>query len=1028
MILAKRMAHVWLTVGILLLSGLTVSAKTPFVNAQFGQATLTGAIYDRAVDTDANGMYDYLEVAVEINVTEAGNFRVEVNSFMNESAHYLNAYDDEDDFLETGLWNMTLFFYGPIFHNARFDLKSISQVSLFREYEWLETLYDVSLSRIYYYTEFDIAAFLANEVTDNGVDMDGNGLFDVLQVEVEINVSEPGEYYVSVWSLMDKTDPYYTRYYYEGQMVYENLPGVHTLVFNFSGPGLATTHINATAVESISLYVFDTEFKYNLLDQLYDIPLSMTYNYAMFDAPSKDAELNFTVNPDGSLRVGMLANFTHMYPPNLGPLVNSTLSTSRSGNLTMGAANCVFSIPGDMGDIYNSLDGQMQAVIKNGMLNSTISGTLVLPSQAQAYYPYNSTDLVLEAAYANGLLNAHVSGETVVPMFESMFPFNASDLTVFADFNASGLSGNVTFHVVSGFPLADVRTEFEGNWTNIRFTGDINVTYGTFGDLQLNSTVLDEMISDMTGQIMGQGENSLYNMTSGMLEVTELDTLKTPWTDPEMGADVTYAVTVNGNLTGFLGNLIAEQMLYQYSDTEYSAQIAYAALESLLSSLNEAHLILNYYHLTGTGSIVSLDITCDAKAFWNNALVLVPPALPPEAEVQLTACLRMANATAYGVQDFGLDASFSSSELKIVAAASILVNETQMKTDTLSLIPDLAPPELHDMVESVLNSSYASLELMTATCEMTNGTGNFSMEWTMQGDMSTELNRGIRLYFDVLNVTSPGVGLPPEFSLLNETDIDINNLQAQIDLGRDTLFINLTGLVVQPTVDYEDLVRFRLQHWFERLGDVYESLQGTQKLKVNVVSGFDSEHIILLDPSSLPSDPDSYSLNCTSLTWQNTTFSNMGALQYLIAYDGKISYAATTYHVPIFTNSDVTNVTFLSAINTIRLEVSGQNGTGFCNVTIPRNFIYAALGEWRVKFDGVYLTQGSFNVSENAEYVFLYLNYTHSTHTIEIEGTWAIAELQPNFLPIILAVIALVVTAAIIRNRRRAAPTRPCVI
>jgi len=35
--------------------------------------------------------------------------------------------------------------------------------------------------RIYHYTEFDVAAFFTKEESDNGIDKDGNGLFDILQ-------------------------------------------------------------------------------------------------------------------------------------------------------------------------------------------------------------------------------------------------------------------------------------------------------------------------------------------------------------------------------------------------------------------------------------------------------------------------------------------------------------------------------------------------------------------------------------------------------------------------------------------------------------------------------------------------------------------------------------------------------------------------------------------------------------------------------------------------------------------------------
>lgn len=1021
-----------ITIGLLLLSSFAILATKYSARAQVDQATLTGIIYDRGVDTDGNGKYDYLEVTVEINVTTAGDFRVEINQFVGENGSPLYIYGYNYSHLNTGLGNLTILFYGPTFYHASFNPKSISQISLSLGYQYppIGAIYNVPLSRTYNYTEFDIGAFFTKQISDSGIDTDGDGLFDVLQIGVQINVIDPGEYSIMTYELIDNTDPLNPRYYYEYQSVQENFSaGIYMVLFNFTGPGIAVAHLNITTIQGIFLNLFDIRFMNAQVDQLFNVPLSMTYDYTMFDAPSADTELNFTVYPDGSVGVGMLANLTHMYPANNVLLANSTLNISKGDNLTTGSINGVFSIPSSTGALFDSSEAHMQAIYQDGILNQTVSETVFLPSQAQTTYPFNTTDLMFNTTYANGILNAHLSGETVVPMFDSTFPFNASDLTVFADYDGALLKGNVTFHIVSGFPLTDIRSDFQGNRTNVQFTGNVNVTYGTYGDIQINSTILDALIANLTSQITGQGPNSLYNMTGGTLEVTELNITKTPWA-ADLGADITYAVTVNGNFTQFLSDLIFNQIFLQMiaskpgTTPEQVAQAGsqtYAAVEGLFNSINEAHLILNYYHNTGTASIVTLDAACDAKAFWNSTLALVPPALPPPplTATQLTALLRILNATAYAVQDFSMNGFLSSSELKIGMAASFLANETQLKTDILPFMPDLAPPQLHDTFESFFNASYAVLESETAKFDMVNGTGSFSADWTVQGDMSTDLNRGIHLYFDMINATSPGAMLSPELLLLNETDIDIDNLQVQVDLGRNTLFVNMTGLILQPRIDQEDLIRFRLHNWFNTLRDAYASLQGNQQLKVDVTGGFDSTNIILLNPSSLISGPDSYSLNYTSMAWQNTTFSNMGDLEFLIAYDGKINYAGTTYHIPVFSNSTVSNMTFMNAQNTLSFEVSGENGTGFCNVTMPRNFINATLGQWQVKLDGAYLTPEDFIVSENAEYVFLYLNYTHSTHTIEIVGTSSVAELQPNLLPFILAAIIVIATVIAIRRKKR---------
>lgn len=94
-------------------------------------------------------------------------------------------------------------------------------------------------------------------------------------------------------------------------------------------------------------------------------------------------------------------------------------------------------------------------------------------------------------------------------------------------------------------------------------------------------------------------------------------------------------------------------------------------------------------------------------------------------------------------------------------------------------------------------------------------------------------------------------------------------------------------------------------------------------------------------------------------------------------------------------------------------------------MTIPKALLNAtALSAWTVMFDGKPLTQEQFNITENAEYVFVCLNYTHSEHVITIRGTSTVPEFQPDILP--LALIIPLIAAAIIavKQRRRLGPLK----
>jgi len=147
---------------------------------------------------------------------------------------------------------------------------------------------------------------------------------------------------------------------------------------------------------------------------------------------------------------------------------------------------------------------------------------------------------------------------------------------------------------------------------------------------------------------------------------------------------------------------------------------------------------------------------------------------------------------------------------------------------------------------------------------------------------------------------------------------------------------------------------------------------------------------------------------------------------FLEAYQGQANYLGATYPIPIFTNSTVTDFAFDSSGKKITFNVTGAAGTlGFCNVTIPRNLLNAtALSDWVVVLDGKTLTSDEFNITENDDYVFVYLNYTHSEHQISIIGTEVLAEFQPDILPAVLAISTLIAAIITFKQRRKLEPLK----
>jgi hypothetical protein len=368
--------------------------------------------------------------------------------------------------------------------------------------------------------------------------------------------------------------------------------------------------------------------------------------------------------------------------------------------------------------------------------------------------------------------------------------------------------------------------------------------------------------------------------------------------------------------------------------------------------------------------------------------------------------------------------------------AWLSANASQLKNDVIPVLPDATPPDMHDLVESYLNTTYCTLNSSIMTFDMVNGTATFASEVTMQGDFEAELNHE-KDFLIAAMFSPPSTSLlkprpPPlmtpvpwEFRLLNDTEININNFQAEFELGQDWMHANFSGLILKPQADNIDFVRFKLENWLDMSTDSSAPPLDFEKFTITVTGASNANQTVLLfQPSDVPA-PDQCSADSRSMVWNNASLSSLKDLMFLIAYQKQISYNGGNYDIPIFTNSTVTSFDFAPDAKKITFNVTGPTGTGFCNVTIPKTLLNAStLNDWTVTFDGEPLTQGDFQITENAEYVFVYLNYTHSQHVIAIQATWIVAEYQPDLLPLALIIPLIIVAIIVVKQRRKLEPLK----
>jgi len=990
-------------------------------------AFFTGRVWDEGVDIDSDGLFDELKISVEINVTDLGYYSIRFQDLVDGNYTHLSDWQSYDVELASGLHIANFTVYGPRIYGTRFNPVRIGElsISVTSGYEsvTLETRQMVPLPVVYQYDRFESLAFLTGQADDWGEDRDGDHLFDDLIVGVEVNVTEAGSYVVTTTGLSEAIgNGSRPVYYYESQRLAAD-QGIHVVNFTFPGPMIAYNSINPTHITGLSLWEDGGSYE---LSSLSSIALTTQHNYTEFNTPMNDMRVQFTVYPNATVVIGGSSNYSRIYPyPYYDqPSVNATLDFSSEGNFTHGSVNGTARAfnyydspwPRQLWP-YNSTSLDLVSEYQNGMLTAQLETTVNMPPQARSMYPFNLSDFSFNSDYSDGMLNVNFHGETrIPPLIASQYPFNVSDATVLADFTSSGISGNITLHAVSGFPLGDVIVHFSGNRTELSLTGYANVIYGNYFGTAINETVLEDLLTQLNSTIPGRGEGSLYEMSEGNIECTAMNLTKTPIAVPS-GGRVDFDVTIEGNFTNFLASQLTHIYFGYYASNE-THQMTYASLDAALSSVDHGSLTANY--LTGSGiGFIDLSLSCNVKTFWGKAQELIPPIYPPEYRSQVEVWLNIANASAYALQSASIAATYSSSLQKLDFSASLSANVTQLKDRIIPLLPEIAPsPPIRDLIGSCTNTTYCKLNSFNSSIHYLNGAADFNASWILEGDLTEELNLLKRSYVTYLNQTSPYM-MDWQMRMINSTEVDIGNLKAQIRQSREARFISFEQLKLNPSKDAIDFIRFKLARLLNITNSYYEPPRQCERVTIAFNAGFNGTHTVLFyAPNTIPR-PDTTGNDYRSIAWQNVSLSKLNDLLFKIAYLEEVDYASRTFYVPIFTNSTVSEFSFDAGAKCLRFNVTGAEGSGFFNITIPRELLYAMPSQWMLRLDGVQISSGAFNVTENSDYVFIYLPYSHSEHEIEIQGTSIVTEFPPNILPIALAALSLLAVAVAIKQRRR---------
>jgi hypothetical protein len=138
-----RHKRIWMLILISLLAILTIS-QLYAVSAQTPEASLTGTITDEGLDTDDDGLFNLLNIGVEVNVTVAGTFDVEVLGLYDVDGNYVEISKIVSVDLDEGIQVVDLFFTGEELYNLGLDAGDenidalLEGLVLSREYSYLE--------------------------------------------------------------------------------------------------------------------------------------------------------------------------------------------------------------------------------------------------------------------------------------------------------------------------------------------------------------------------------------------------------------------------------------------------------------------------------------------------------------------------------------------------------------------------------------------------------------------------------------------------------------------------------------------------------------------------------------------------------------------------------------------------------------------------------------------------------------------------------------------------------------------------
>ena len=240
-------------------------------------AELTDNYSGHGTNTDGDGLYNYLTLDTEVNVTTAGNFTLNGGLYDGEGDEI--TWVSNLTYLHSGIQTIQLNFDGfAIGEHRKNGPYAVKSLFLFDE-NGTQVGYkdDAYTTSMYNYTDFQRPSVVFVNYSDYETDTDGNGLYDYLTVNVSVIVANAGDYVMNA-RLLDKSENELILAS-NSSYLYANQP--QTMQLNFDGRYLYGSLSNG------SFYVRDL-YVYNIAnltqsDLIHDAYTTSAYNYTDFE-------------------------------------------------------------------------------------------------------------------------------------------------------------------------------------------------------------------------------------------------------------------------------------------------------------------------------------------------------------------------------------------------------------------------------------------------------------------------------------------------------------------------------------------------------------------------------------------------------------------------------------------------------------------------------------------------------------------------------------------------------------------------